>query len=111
MQFTPVQSRMILGARYNEQTQEMDIVFQKGGTYRYKRVPPFVYEELLNADSHGQYMHKTVLGKYAVNALTKFVLLALVIAPSAQAQKRVATGSGMRPEAIKNAKQGSDHFS
>ena len=64
MQFTPVQSRMILGVRYNEQTHEMDVVFQKGGTYRYKRVPRSVYDGLLNAESQGQYMHKTVLGKY-----------------------------------------------
>ena len=64
MQFIPVQSRMILGVRYNKQTREMDVVFQKGGTYRYKRVPRAVYEGLLNADSHGQYMHQLVLGKY-----------------------------------------------
>ena len=64
MQFMPVESRMILGVRYNKQTQEMDVVFHAGGTYRYKRVPPSVYEALLNADSHGQYMHQTVLGKY-----------------------------------------------
>ena len=64
MQFIPLQSRMILGVRYHEQTQEMDVVFQAGGTYRYKRVPRSVYEGLLNAESHGQYMHKTVMGKY-----------------------------------------------
>ena len=64
MHFTPVHSRMILGVRYNEQTQELDVVFQKGGTYRYKCVPPSVYKELLNASSHGQYMHTRVLGKY-----------------------------------------------
>jgi hypothetical protein len=64
MHFTPVQSRMILGVRYNEQTQELDVVFQKGGTYRYKCVPLSVYHELLNASSHGQYMHTRVLGKY-----------------------------------------------
>jgi hypothetical protein len=64
MQFIPVRSRMILGVRYNKRTRDLDVVFQTGGTYRYKRVPPSVYEGLLNADSHGQYMHNTILGKY-----------------------------------------------
>ena len=64
MQFIPVQSRMILGVRYNKNTREMDVVFHTGGTYRYKRVPATVYKGLLKAESQGQYMHQTVLGKY-----------------------------------------------
>jgi plasmid stabilization system protein ParE len=64
MKFMPVNSRMILGVRYNAKSREMDIVFRTGEKYRYKRVPRSVYDELLNADSHGQYMHKRVLGHY-----------------------------------------------
>ena len=64
MNFTAVNSRMILGVRYNETTHEMDVVFRTGDKYRYKNVPRSVYEELLSADSHGQYMHKRVLGHY-----------------------------------------------
>ena len=69
MQFQPVQSRMILGVRYNKQTKELDVVFHTGGTYRYKRVPRAVYEGLLSASSHGQYMHQRVLGKYEYERL------------------------------------------
>ena len=64
MKFVPVNSRMILGVRYNAKTWEMDIVFRTGEKYRYKRVPRGVYDELMSADSHGQYMHKKVLGHY-----------------------------------------------
>ena len=64
MKFIPVNSRMILGVRYNAKTREMDIVFRTGEKYRYKRVPRAVYDELISADSHGQYMHKRVLGHY-----------------------------------------------
>jgi plasmid stabilization system protein ParE len=64
MNFTAVNSRMILGARYNEITHEMDVVFRTGDKYRYKNVPRSVYDGLMSADSHGQYMHKKVLGRY-----------------------------------------------
>jgi plasmid stabilization system protein ParE len=64
MKFLPVNSRMILGVRYNAKTGEMDIVFRTGEKYRYKRVPRGVYDELMSADSHGQYMYKKVLGHY-----------------------------------------------
>ena len=69
MDFTPVKSRMILGVRYNELTYELDIVFRTGEKYRYKSVPKFVYEGLLKAESHGQYMHKKVLGRYKYERL------------------------------------------
>lgn len=62
MKFMSLESRMILGVRYNDQTREMDVVFRTGEKYRYKRVPRSVYDELLSADSHGQYMHKNILG-------------------------------------------------
>lgn len=64
MEFTPVKSQMILGVRYNKNTYELDIVFRTGDKYRYKNVPKFVYDGLINAESHGQYMHKRILGRY-----------------------------------------------
>ena len=69
MDFTPVKSRMILGVRYNEQTFELDIVFRTGDKYRYKNVPLFVYEGLINSTSLGQYMHQKVLGRFKFERL------------------------------------------
>ena len=69
MEFTPVKSQMILGVRYNKNTFELDIVFRTGDKYRYKNVPKFVYDGLINAESHGQYMHKRILGRYEYERL------------------------------------------
>lgn len=69
MDFTPVKSRMILGVRYNEKTYEMDVVFRTGERYRYLNVPRFVYDALMSAESHGQYMHKKVLGRFKYERL------------------------------------------
>ena len=70
MDFTPINSRMILGIRYNEETYSLDVVFRTGDKYRYKNVPLFVYEGLLKAESHGQYMHKKVLGRFKYERLS-----------------------------------------
>jgi len=69
MDYTPVDSKMILGVRYNEKTYELDVVFRTGEKYRYKNVPNFVYEGLMSAASLGQYMHKKVLGRYKYERL------------------------------------------
>ena len=69
MEFTPVESRMILGVRYNEKTYNLDVVFRTGDKYRYKNVPLFVFDELMKAESHGQYMHKKVLGRFKYERL------------------------------------------
>lgn len=69
MEFTPVDSRMILGVRYNQTTYNLDVVFRTGDKYRYKNVPLFVYEELMKAASIGQYMHKKVLGRFKYERL------------------------------------------
>jgi len=64
MKFIPVESRMILGVRYNKQTLDMDVVFRTGEKYRYKGVPQSVFEELMNAESIGQYMHRHIIDHY-----------------------------------------------
>lgn len=69
MEFTPVNSQMILGVRYNKNTFELDVVFRTGDKYRYKNVPKFVFDGLMNADSHGQYMHKRILGRFEYERL------------------------------------------
>ena len=69
MDFTPINSRMILGVRYDETTYNLDVVFRTGDKYRYKNVPLMVYEGLMKAQSHGQYMHRKVLGRFKYERL------------------------------------------
>ena len=64
MKFEPVKSSMILGVGYDEALFELEVIFRTGEKYRYKNVPQFVYEGLMNAESQGQYMRKYILGRY-----------------------------------------------
>jgi hypothetical protein len=42
----------------------LEVIFNKGGRYRYKEVPAFEYDGLMNAESMGKYMHKRIIGRY-----------------------------------------------
>jgi plasmid stabilization system protein ParE len=64
MKFIPVESRMILGVRYNKDTLDMDVVFRTGEKYRYKGVPQSVFDGLMSAESIGQYMHRYILNHF-----------------------------------------------
>ncbi len=61
MKFIPVESSMLLGVRYDEALFELEVIFRTGEKYRYKNVPLFVSEGLMNAKSQGQYMRKHIL--------------------------------------------------
>ena len=42
----------------------LEIQFNWGGVYQYYDVPEKVYEELMNADSHGVYFNANIKGEY-----------------------------------------------
>lgn len=42
----------------------LEIEFHRGGIYQYSSVPLNVYQELMNAESHGQYFHRYIKNKY-----------------------------------------------
>jgi hypothetical protein len=60
---------MILGVRYDQASQNLEIIFRTGEAYRYKNVPLSEYDGLMNAESQGQYMHKNILGRYEFERL------------------------------------------
>jgi len=62
--FMPVHSEMLVAVRYNEDVQQLDVIFRTGDKYRYKRVPPLEFSGLIGAKSHGKYMRKRILGRY-----------------------------------------------
>ena len=64
MKFEPVESSMVLGVRYDAALFELEVIFRNGEKYRYKNVPLFVYEGLMNAKSQGQYMRKHILDRF-----------------------------------------------
>jgi hypothetical protein len=64
MRLRPVQSEMLEAVGYDARLRVLEVIFSKGGRYRYKKVPAFEYDGLMNADSIGQYMHKRIIGHY-----------------------------------------------
>lgn len=64
MRLKPVDSEMLDALGYDEKSHSLFAEFKTGGTYRYKNVPSFIYQGLLDADSIGEYMHKYVLDRF-----------------------------------------------
>jgi hypothetical protein len=64
MELIPVESSMIHAVGYNPTTQELEVVFTSGQTYRYTEVPREVYEGLLAAESKGRYMRAQIIDVY-----------------------------------------------
>ncbi|HKR13684.1 MAG TPA: KTSC domain-containing protein [Pyrinomonadaceae bacterium] len=62
--YTALDSEMLVAVRYNEAARHLDVIFRTGDKYRYKGVPPLEYAGLMDAKSHGQYMHKRILNRY-----------------------------------------------
>jgi hypothetical protein len=57
----PVESSMIQAVGYDPKTRTLEVVFNSGQTYCYEDVPPEVHQELMAADSKGQYMRAAII--------------------------------------------------
>jgi len=59
-----VTSSNIASIGYDADSQTLEIEFLNGGVYQYFEVPQQVYEEIMNADSQGQYLAQNIKGVY-----------------------------------------------
>lgn len=65
-------SQAVYQAQYNDKTGVLVITFQYGppknydGTYRYKDVPPEVFQGFLNAESKGKYFNDNIRNNFEV---------------------------------------------
>ena len=59
----PVSSSNLVAVGYDENSNELYIQF-KSGLYVYRNVPAFVYQNLLNAPSHGKFFHSFIKNAY-----------------------------------------------
>lgn len=59
-----VTSSNIASIGYDTNSQTLEVEFLNGGVYQYFDVPQHVYEGLMNADSHGQYLARNIKGIY-----------------------------------------------
>jgi hypothetical protein len=60
----PVESSVMTGVDYDEETGELDVRFTSGKTYRYFDVPEDVYVRLLGAGSKGEFFNEEIKGVY-----------------------------------------------
>ena len=61
---TKVKSSVISEFNYNEKTSNLDITFNNGNIYRYKKVPNDDVQAMMNAKSVGTYFNNNIRDKY-----------------------------------------------
>ena len=55
-----VESSNLASIGYDAKNEILEIEFNHGGIYQYFDVPVNVYDELMNASSHGQYFDRNI---------------------------------------------------
>jgi hypothetical protein len=64
MEREAVSSSNIASIGYDANSQTLEIEFLNGGVYQYFDVPEQVYNDFMNASSHGQYLAQNIKGHY-----------------------------------------------
>lgn len=64
MERQTVDSSNLASIGYDSNSLILEIEFNHGGVYQYFDVPENVYEELMNADSHGVYFSANIRNDY-----------------------------------------------
>lgn len=59
-----VESSNLASIGYDAENEILEVQFNHGGVYQYFDVPQNVYEELMNADSHGVYFSANIRNDY-----------------------------------------------
>jgi len=59
-----VSSSNLRSIGYDISTQTLEIEFNSGGIYQYSQVPESIYNELMNAPSHGRYFNHYIKNKH-----------------------------------------------
>ena len=61
----PVTSSVIARVRYDADAATLDVTFQSGNVYRYFDVPASLYDELMSAESKGQFFNAHIRDRFA----------------------------------------------
>ncbi len=69
MKRTKVESSNLRSIGYDTDNQILEIEFNHRGVYQYFDVPEDVYEDLMNADSHGKYFVAYIKNDYEYKKL------------------------------------------
>lgn len=65
MERTQVQSSNVNSIGYDEESKTLEVEFHGGGVYQYSDVPKEVYEDFMNAPSHGKFLHKVIKSRFS----------------------------------------------
>ena len=64
MNRSPVNSSNITSIGYEAQTATLEVEFTSGDVYQYFNVPEHLYQQFLNATSHGQFLNDNIRYSY-----------------------------------------------
>lgn len=73
MQREPLVSTAVVSAGYDPETRVLEIEFRGGRIYRYRDVPPSVYEFLRRTRSKGGFVSRMIDGHYAYEEVVEEV--------------------------------------
>lgn len=65
----PIESSNLASIGYDAKNEILEVEFKHGVVYQYFDVPEHVYEELINADSHGVYFSRNIKYDYEYQKL------------------------------------------
>lgn len=69
---TPIaHSSVIASVGYDAISRTLDIEFRDGDVYQYDNVPSYVYDELIETRSAGQYFTYYIRGQYTTRKITR----------------------------------------
>lgn len=60
-----VTSQIIHSVGYDAATSTLEVQFRNGWLYRYDDVPVETYRALMSADSHGRFLKRNIVDKFA----------------------------------------------
>ena len=70
MERQPLKSRSVTSAGYDSVSRELEIEFATGRIYRFKDVPPGVFEWLLRTGNKGSYVSRMINDHYDYREIT-----------------------------------------
>lgn len=62
---------MMTRVDYDDDARELDIMFTTGKIYRYLKVPREIYDDLLDAESKGEFFNQNIKDMFAVSEVTR----------------------------------------
>ena len=61
---TKVDSSMVYAVGYDREAEELEVVFTRGGIWKYEKVPEKEYRRMMRSGSIGSYMRSCIIDMY-----------------------------------------------